>query len=342
MHATIARKSAPAAPASAASRPASKTVAHVAIPFSVKASDDGARSITGLAAAWTLDAGRDVILKGAFARTLGRWRQAKDSRPIQLIDQHSYRSIGNVIGKLTEATETEAGLETTFEFVPDDPAADAAYKRVKGNFVTGLSIGYEPVKWTYEKVEGGEPWDQIRILEEVKLLEVSLVIWPMNDDARVAGVKRLFDAVEHGDLTPEQTARLTALLAAKKRARFAAGDRVVALAEHMEGMRGSAGKVSIVENGPYYGVTFDGERRVHKWLAEDELKPAPAEDDDDDRGGGMEGMSRPARALPGAPPAPAAKGAPAAPAPAHDALAEAARDELLRALTLGSLGAPAL
>ena len=55
------------------------------------------------------------------------------------------------------------------------------------------------------------------------------------------------------------------------------------------------------------------------------------------------------RALPDPPPARGPTGqptggkrAPAGPAPAHDALAEAARDELLRALTLGSLGAPAL
>lgn len=54
---------------------------------------------------------------------------------------------------------------------------------------------------------------------------------------------------------------------------FELGDRVVSLVNHMPGMKGMAGKITIVEDGPYYGVTFDGETKVHKWLVQDELKP---------------------------------------------------------------------
>ena len=42
------------------------TIAKAVLPFDVKATDDTARTVTGLAAAWSLDLGGDVILKGAF------------------------------------------------------------------------------------------------------------------------------------------------------------------------------------------------------------------------------------------------------------------------------------
>lgn len=52
------------------------------------------------------------------------------------------------------------------------------------------------------------------------------------------------------------------------------GDRVTALVSHMPGMKGMSGEINIVEDGPYYGIKFDGEKETHKWYAQDELKPA--------------------------------------------------------------------
>jgi HK97 family phage prohead protease len=122
--------------------------------------------------------------------------------------------VNAVLGGLIDAEETADGLEAEFDFVPDDADSGKAYRRVKGGYITGLSIGYIPVKWDYEQREGGESWDRIRHLKEVKLLEVSLVIWPMNEGARVDpdSVKGLADALKAGALTPEQKAQLRALL----------------------------------------------------------------------------------------------------------------------------------
>ena len=190
------------------------TIVKAVVPFDVKATDDAARTVTGLAAAWSLDFGGDVIQKGAFKRTLDAWRGAKRTRPVHLIDQHSYHTVTSVLGKMIEADETDDGLLATFDFVPDDPAADAAYKRVKGGYVTGFSIGYEPVTWEFQSKEGGESWERLRILKEVRLLEVSLVIWPMNDDARIEGVKAaaLAAALKDRRLSDEEKAALRALL----------------------------------------------------------------------------------------------------------------------------------
>lgn len=67
---------------------------------------------------------------------------------------------------------------------------------------------------------------------------------------------------------------------AKAETKFAVGDEVTSLADHMKGMKGMTGKIAIVKNGPYYAVTFDdamsGMGSPHKWLAQSELKAAGA------------------------------------------------------------------
>lgn len=176
-------------------------------PFEVKAIDEATRTFTGLASTWDLDLGGDVIEKGAFKRTLRNWKSSK--KPMPLIDQHNYMSVRSVIGKMIEAEETDGGLEATFEVI-EGPDGDEVYRRVKGGYVDGLSIGYRAI-------ESREPDEEQRlkgiwrILKEVKLVEVSVVIWPMNPEATIESVKALTDALREGSLTPEQEAELTAL-----------------------------------------------------------------------------------------------------------------------------------
>ncbi len=177
------------------------------IPFEVKAVDAQAHTFRGLAAAWSLDLGNDVIHKGAFERTLDHWRSAK-RRPVYLLNGHKAGDVLDVVGKMTDAVEADAGLETEWQFVPDDPTAEAAFKRVQGGFVTGLSIGYTPIQHEWEQTKDGK---RIRHLKEVKLHEVSLVVFPMNEDARVdqASVKTL---AQWQDMNNEERAAYVAAL----------------------------------------------------------------------------------------------------------------------------------
>lgn len=178
-------------------------------PFSVKALDEGARSFRGLASTWEKDLGNDVIQKGAFTKTIKEWKGAK-ARPIPLLDGHDRFSVLKVLGKMTDAVETDEGLEAEFEMVPDDDDAAAALKRVKGGFVSGLSIGYTPVDFA----DSGSGVNRVRQLKEIKLHEISLVVFPMNDSARIdaASVKSLLDAAKAGQLTDDDKAELLALL----------------------------------------------------------------------------------------------------------------------------------
>jgi HK97 family phage prohead protease len=160
------------------------------IPLEVKAVNAEAHTFRGLAAAWSLDLGNDVIHKGAFKHTLNMWHTVKHKKPIYLLNGHQASDVAHVVGKLIDAQETDEGLETEWQFVPDDPAADAAFKRVKGGFITGMSIGYTPSQVDFTKSDDGQ---KIRNLRQVKLHEVSLVVFPMNEDARIdmASVKTL-------------------------------------------------------------------------------------------------------------------------------------------------------
>lgn len=149
----------------------------------LKEVDEESRTFSGLASTWDLDLGGDVIRMGAFKRTLKAWKKSK--RPLPLLDSHnSFSSVRNVVGKLEEAEETDAGLEASFAVI-DGPDGDEIFRRVKGGFVDGLSIGYNAVKVAYPETEEEQASGVYRYLDEVKLREVSVVLFPMNEGARI-------------------------------------------------------------------------------------------------------------------------------------------------------------
>lgn len=158
--------------------------------FDVKATsvDMTARTFRGLASTWSLDSGGDVIEKGAFKRTLGIWRAArrggKPGKVIPLLDSHDrFSSVEAVLGRLGSAKETDEGLDVVFEVAPT-ARGDEVLKLLDGGFVDGLSIGYRPVRVRApndkERKRG-----VFRFLEEVELREVSVVVFPMQEEARV-------------------------------------------------------------------------------------------------------------------------------------------------------------
>ena len=179
-------------------------------PFAAKAVDTEARTFEGLASTWDLDLGGDIIHRGAFSRTLDHWRASGGKRVVPLIDQHRYDSAFHILGKMVDATETDEGLVTKFEVVPGDDG-DRLLARISGGYLNGLSIGYQPVGnpeyETMERADGVK--ESVRHLRELKLFEVSAVIWGMNPGALIDthSVKSLLSG-----LSPEEKAELRALL----------------------------------------------------------------------------------------------------------------------------------
>jgi HK97 family phage prohead protease len=179
--------------------------------FEVKEVDDDARTFSGLAATWDRDLGGDVIERGAFKRTLNAWKSSK--RVLPLLDSHNGGSVRNVVGKMIEGTETEDGLESVFKVI-DGPDGDEVFRRIKGGYVDGLSIGYEAVEVRYPETEDEKAEGVYRYLKEIKLHEVSVVIWPMNPEARIdtAAAKALLLGLEGKELGPDEREELTRLV----------------------------------------------------------------------------------------------------------------------------------
>lgn len=128
------------------------------------------------------DSANDKIVPGAFKESLEIFRQEKRLPP--LLWQHD---TAEPIGAWREMYEDAHGLFVKGElFVSDIALAKEAYKLLKENVVTGLSIGYR-TKQSHRDEKCG-----VRVLTQLDLLEVSLVTFPANAEARVTGVKRFF------------------------------------------------------------------------------------------------------------------------------------------------------
>ena len=114
------------------------------------------------------DAAKDTIRRGAFARTLAARRQS-GLGPVPLLWQHRAR-----IGTVETLTEDARGLRVVARI--DRPASRAA-ALLRGKQVSGLSFGY--------RARGFRRSPQGRVLEDIELLEVSLVTHPLQPGARV-------------------------------------------------------------------------------------------------------------------------------------------------------------
>lgn len=118
------------------------------------------------------DLGGDIVEPGAFTKTIN-----DRGGEVPLLWQHNPREpIG--VGKLTDSAK---GLEIHGQLILSVARAKEAYDLLKNRVIKGLSIGYDTVR--------DEIKDKRRLLKELKLWEVSVVTFPMNELANVQSVK---------------------------------------------------------------------------------------------------------------------------------------------------------
>ncbi len=117
------------------------------------------------------DRGGDVVRAGAFGRSLGR-----RAGEVPLLWQHRP---GRPVGRIEYLGEDKRGLRVVARLCAGARGRQAA-ELLKAGRVAGLSFGYRVVK-----ASGAAP----RALEEVELLEISLVTVPMQPKARVHAVE---------------------------------------------------------------------------------------------------------------------------------------------------------
>jgi uncharacterized protein len=134
---------------------------------SLRRAPDGALRFAGYAALFgKRDAGRDMIRKGAFARTLAARRD-----PLPLFWQHR---ADLRVGWVESIAEDQRGLRVIAMI--DKPDGGAGLSVAAGK-VTGLSFGYRAV--------ASRTGEEGRELLDIELFEISLVTHPMQHGARV-------------------------------------------------------------------------------------------------------------------------------------------------------------
>ena len=156
---------------------------HLHRPLQVKSIDErgvfeGYGSVFGVE-----DHYREVVERGAFAKTLARWR-AKGRMPA-LLWQHDR---DKPIGVYEDMAEDEHGLAVRGRLLIDDvPLAREAWALVKAGAIGGLSIGYRTERAEFDDRRG------VLLLKELDLWETSLVTFPANEAATVTGIKTIRD-----------------------------------------------------------------------------------------------------------------------------------------------------
>jgi len=122
-----------------------------------------------------VDNQRDIILRGAFSQSVkGRVGE------IKFLWQHQQEE---PIGIFDQIFEDAHGLYVEGRLLLNVQRAKEAHTLLKAGAISGLSIGYSPLRYTIDSGSG------VRRLSQVELWEISLVTFPANEAANVTVVK---------------------------------------------------------------------------------------------------------------------------------------------------------
>lgn len=124
-----------------------------------------------------VDTGGDMVMAGAFARSLRK----RGAAGVKLLWQHR---AAEPIGVWTSIEEDLSGLRVEGRLDLSVARAREALSLMRAGAADGLSIGYRTLRAVTDKPGG------VRKLFELDLWEISLVTFPMLEQARVSAVKR--------------------------------------------------------------------------------------------------------------------------------------------------------
>lgn len=166
------------------------------VDFEIKKDDIAGRVFSGYASTFDVDLGGDIIVPGAFKKTI-EGRQDK----IKILWQHT-----DPIGKSMRLYEDSIGLFVEGK-VSKTRLGDEAIELMRDKVVNQMSIGFSIPAGKSEMNEDG-----IRIIREVKLFEFSPVTFPMNENAIITSVKNMHDAIKQGQINEGDVKELSELL----------------------------------------------------------------------------------------------------------------------------------
>ena len=146
--------------------------------FTVKDFDDTTGIVKGYASVFNnTDSDKDVILKGAFNRSIKALGPEGADR-IKLLAQHD---LGRPIGRIKVLKEDPQGLYMEAKF-GSHVDGDDYYRMAKEGIINEFSVGFQAIQKEANDKGGND-------ISEIKLWEVSMVTIAANDEAVVTDVK---------------------------------------------------------------------------------------------------------------------------------------------------------
>jgi hypothetical protein len=126
------------------------------------------------------DRHNEIVMSGAFKDAVAAFKAGK--RKIPLMDNHRiFGGTDAVIGKVTELKEDTTGLWFKAVLASTQAAQDVRAK-IREGMLDSLSIGYAVLQDEARR-------DGVRLLKKLDLREISVVVFPANESARITGVK---------------------------------------------------------------------------------------------------------------------------------------------------------
>ena len=139
-----------------------------------------------------VDSYGDVVVKGAFADDLERWKSQPS--PIPLLFGHQMSDPDFNLGHIALAVEDDHGLLVEGVLDLDNPKSAQVYRMLKGGRINQLAGAYDVRDSAEATVDGAAVVE----LRKLKLYEVSLVTIGANQATEVLAVKAAADALVDG------------------------------------------------------------------------------------------------------------------------------------------------
>ncbi len=163
---------------------------HAPIPSTSRVSLASDGTVEGYASLFgEVDQARDMVMPGAFTRTLAQ----RGLRKIPMLFQHDP---AEPVGIWLDLHEDFRGLWARGRLIPDVARGRELLALVSEGAIDGLSIGYRTVRSQID------PKTRVRKLYQVDLWEISIVTFPLLAGARVRAVKQAFPKPK---LSPQRT-----------------------------------------------------------------------------------------------------------------------------------------
>jgi len=127
------------------------------------------------------DSDGDVIMKGAFKNTIAKAKET--GRMPKMLLQHDIR---NLVGKYTDIQEDDNGLFVKGRVIMETQQGRETFALLKEGILDAMSVGFNIPP-------GGASGMRGLMIEEVDLMEISLVTFGANPQALITSVKCIKD-----------------------------------------------------------------------------------------------------------------------------------------------------